>query len=213
MKPPARKAQDEGSGVRPGTEKSRVAGHLSGYSPHEWGCVHGRFQPFHNGHLEYVLRAKARCRRLVVGITNPDPVWVRAEASSPHRHEPEANPFTYFERALMVRDALLEGGMRPREFLVVPFPIHDLDLLRHYVPPTAVHFVRVYSEWEQEKVNRLRARGLVVEVLDPGKEKEFSGSVVRGLMRSGRPWEHLVPDGAAEVARRSLAAARSQTKS
>ncbi len=36
------------------------------------GCVHGRFQPFHNGHLEYVLAAQSRCAFLWVGITKYD---------------------------------------------------------------------------------------------------------------------------------------------
>ena len=33
------------------------------------GMIHGRFQPFHNGHLEYMVAAAARCTRLAVGIT------------------------------------------------------------------------------------------------------------------------------------------------
>ncbi len=172
--------------------------------PHEWGCVHGRFQPFHNGHLEYVLRAKVRCRWLVVGITNPDPTKVRVEALSPHRHEPGANPFTYLERALMIRDALLAEGLRPQEFLTVPFPVHTPELLAHYAPADAVHFVRVYSDWEREKVRRLRDRGFVVEVLDPGREKDVSGAEVRRLMQAGLPWEHLLPYSAASVVRRAL---------
>lgn len=134
-------------GVRAGVESGAGGGGPS----HEWGCVHGRFQPFHNGHLEYVLRAKGRCRRLVVGITNPDPTWTRAEPASPHRHEPEANPFTYLERALMVRDTLLDEGLSPEEFVVAPFPIHDPELCRFYAPAGAVHFARVYSAWEEEK--------------------------------------------------------------
>ena len=171
----------------------------------EWGCVHGRFQPFHNGHLEYVLLAKSRCRRLVVGITNPDPAWVRTEASNPHRHEPGSNPFTYLERSLMIRDALLTEGLHPQELLIVPFPIHEPELLRHYVPADAVHYVRVYSDWEREKVRRLRDQRVVVEVLDPGKDKEISGTEVRRLMRLGLAWEHLVPTGAAAVVRHALA--------
>ena len=38
----------------------------------ELGAVCGRFQIFHNDHLQYVLAAKERCRRLIVGITSPD---------------------------------------------------------------------------------------------------------------------------------------------
>ena len=175
---------------------------------HEWGCVHGRFQPLHNGHLEYLLRARDRCRRLVVGITNPDPARVRAEAASPHRHEPGSNPFTFFERAVMVRDVLLAEGLRSREFVVVPFPINAPELCRYYVPAGAVHFVRVYSDWEREKVRRLRDHGFTVEVIDPGKEKEVSGAEVRRLLRSGLPWEHLVPDSTANIVRGSPALGR-----
>ena len=179
---------------------------MSGELPrYEWGCVHGRFQPFHGGHLEYVLRAAQRCRRLVVGITNPDPTWVRPEPSSDHRHAAGSNPFTYVERALMVEGSLLDEGFEPRDFVVVPFPIQVPELCRFYVPEGAVHFVRVYSAWEKEKVRRLQAQGLPVEVLDRDGEKGISGSEVRGLVRSGLEWEHLVPRASARVIRDVLA--------
>jgi cytidyltransferase-like protein len=172
---------------------------------HEWGCVHGRFQPFHRGHLEYALRAKERCRRLAIGITNPDPSWSRVEQTSPHRHEALSNPFTYLERALMVRDSLLSAGLVEREFVVVPFPIQEPGFIRHYAPPGAVHFVRAFSAWEREKVRRLRAHGFAAELLDPGRIKEISGTEVREALRSRACWEHLLPEASAEVVRRALA--------
>lgn len=164
-----------------------------------WGCVHGRFQPFHNGHLEYVLHAKQRCEQLVVGITNPDPAWIRSESESPHRHLAESNPFTYLERAAMIRDTLLDAGLSPRNFVLVPFPVQNLDLLPHYAPPDARHFIRVYSAWEREKVDRLSSRSLSVEVLDPGKQKTVSGEEVRRLIRADGQWERLVPRATARI--------------
>ena len=179
---------------------------MSGGRPeYEWGCVHGRFQPFHRGHLGYALLAKERCRRLLVGITNPDPTWVNREPLNDHRHTAESNPFTYVERALMVGDSLLDEGLEARDFVVVPFPIQDPRLCGHYVPGGAVHFVRVYSGWEEEKLRRLRTQGLAVEVLDRGKKKGISGSEVRRLIRSGLAWEHLLPAASARVVRRTLA--------
>ncbi len=41
--------------------------------PARYGMVHGRFQPFHLGHLEYTLKALACSQTLIVGITNPTP--------------------------------------------------------------------------------------------------------------------------------------------
>ena len=35
--------------------------------------IHGRFQPFHNGHLEYLRGAAERSDEVWIGITNPDP--------------------------------------------------------------------------------------------------------------------------------------------
>lgn len=35
------------------------------------GVVHGRFQPLHLKHMEYILAAKMRCQKLYIGITNP----------------------------------------------------------------------------------------------------------------------------------------------
>jgi hypothetical protein len=62
------------------------------------GVIHGRFQVLHNDHLKYLLAGKARCRHLVVGITNPDPFLTKEDAAEPRRSEPGANPLTYFER-------------------------------------------------------------------------------------------------------------------
>ncbi len=166
-----------------------------------WGCVHGRFQPFHNGHLEYVLRARQRCERLIIGITAADSAAVRKENASSHRHEPASNPFTYFERLQMIQYTLLAEGLNPSAFAVVPFPIQDPGLIGHYVPKGTTQFVRVYSSWEEEKARRLRDEGFPVVVLEPGEEKKVSGSEVRRLMREGLPWEHLVPRSAAEVVR------------
>ncbi len=66
------------------------------------GMIHGRFQPFHNGHLEYLRGAAALSDELFVGITNPDPRRIKEEPSDPLRHLPESNPFTYVERLLMI---------------------------------------------------------------------------------------------------------------
>ena len=169
------------------------------------GGIHGRFQPFHNGHREYVLRAGRRCERVIVGITAPDPTAALKETENPRRHEPASNPFTYFERLLMIRDSLLAEGLSPGGFALVPFPIHKPELVGYYVPEEVVHFVRVYSGWEEEKVHRLRDGGALVEVLDPGKEKRVSGVEVRRLIGEGLPWEHLVPPSTAKIVCRILA--------
>ena len=89
-----------------------------------YGMVHGRFQPFHSGHLHYTLEALNRSEHLIIGITNPDPSEMQSEAADTQRHTPEANPFTFFERQWMIRAALVGVAVELSRVSIVPFPIH-----------------------------------------------------------------------------------------
>jgi nicotinamide-nucleotide adenylyltransferase len=165
------------------------------------GMIHGRFQPFHNGHLEYMRGAAARCDELFVGITNPDPARIRPETADPLRHLPESNPWTYAERLLMVKAAARDLGLFPERVHVIPFPVNEPELWPAYVPAGVTQFSRLFSDWGGEKLDRLRQAGYEVVVLDEGAEKEVSGAQVREELRSGGEWERLVPPGVARVIR------------
>jgi len=160
--------------------------------------IHGRFQPFHNGHLEYLRGAAARSERVFVGITNPDPQRIREEPSDPLRHLPESNPFSYTERLLMVEEVAADEGIRVH---VIPFPVNEPELWPAYVPAGVTQYLRLFSEWGGTKLERLRAAGYDVVVLDEGAEKAVSGIDVRAAMRDGADWQALVPPGAARVIR------------
>jgi cytidyltransferase-like protein len=166
------------------------------------GMVHGRFQPFHNGHLEYLKGAAGRCEELFVGITNPDPERIKPEESDPLRHLPESNPFSYVERLLMVKAAALDAGIDLAHLHVIPFPVNEPELWPAYVPEDVVQFIRLFSDWGGTKLDRLRASGYEVVVLDEGAEKEVSGADVREALRAGAEWEHLVPPGVAALLKR-----------
>jgi nicotinamide-nucleotide adenylyltransferase len=166
------------------------------------GMVHGRFQPFHLGHLEYLRGTAEHCEELFVGITNPDPERIRPEASDPLRHLPESNPFTYVERLLMVKAAAQDAGIDLARLHVIPFPVNEPELWRAYVPDDVVQFLRLFSDWGGTKLERLRDAGYEVVVLDEGAAKEISGADVRAALREGADWEALVPPGVAEVLKR-----------
>ena len=155
--------------------------------------VHGRFQPFHNGHLEYVLEALSRSRELLVGVTNPDPVPVPEEPASPHRHLAAANPFSFNERSAMIRAALAAASVDLRRVAIMPFPIHEPERWNRYFPAGTTHFIRVFSTWEAEKANRLRARGFAVVELPAPPAKAVSGTEVRRRLAEGCDWRELVP--------------------
>lgn len=168
------------------------------------GVVHGRFQPFHNDHLRYVLAGWERCRHLIVGVTNPDPSLTRPDPADPGRSDASANPLTYFERYTMVRSVLVESGLKHEDFSVVPLPINVPELYCCYVPPDAVFYLTIYDDWGRRKLELFRALGLTVEVLweRPLAEKGITAADVRGRMARGEPWEHLVPTAAADLMKR-----------
>lgn len=169
--------------------------------------IHGRFQPFHLGHREYLQLALERSEQLIVGITNPDPWQIAEEAESSHRHTDEANPFTFFERLQMVRNVLLDDAVPLERVLIIPFPVNLPDRWRYYIPPDVTHFVRVFSDWEQTKVDRLRAEGYRAEILSPGADKAFEATEVRRRLDAGEDWAALVPPGTSRVLRARAQAA------
>jgi nicotinamide-nucleotide adenylyltransferase len=160
--------------------------------------IHGRFQPFHNGHLEYLRGAAASSERVFVGITNPDPRRIKEEPSDPLRHLPESNPFTYTERLLMVEEVAADERIPVH---VIPFPVNEPELWPAYVPAGVTQYLRLFSDWGGTKLERLRDAGYDVVVLDQGVEKEISGIDVREAIRSGGDWESMVPPGVARVIR------------
>jgi cytidyltransferase-like protein len=163
--------------------------------------VHGRFQPFHNGHLVYLRGAAERSDEIFVGITNPDPARIKAEPSDPLRHLPESNPYSYAERLLMVKAAAGDLGLDPARVHVIPFPVNEPELWPAYVPPGVTQYLRLFSEWGGTKLERMREAGYEVVVLDEGLEKELSGADVRAAIRDGGDWETMVPPGVARVLR------------
>jgi cytidyltransferase-like protein len=160
--------------------------------------IHGRFQPFHNGHLEYLRGAAARSDDVFVGITNPDPRRVKEESSDPLRHLPESNPFTYTERLLMIEAVAEDERIAVH---VIPFPVNEPELWPAYVPEGVTQYLRLFSQWGGTKLDRMREVGYEVVILDEGTEKGISGRDVREAIRDGADWGRLVPPGVVRVIR------------
>jgi len=166
----------------------------------ETGVIHGRFQVLHNDHLRYLLAGKSRCRHLVVGITNPDPSLTASDEADPERHEPHANPLTYFERYVMIREVLSEAGLSEQGFSIVPFPVNRPDLYGFYVPLDATFFLTIYDDWGRRKREMFESVGLEIEVLweKPPEEKGLLAGDIRERMARGEAWETMVPPAVAE---------------
>ncbi|WNM63139.1 adenylyltransferase/cytidyltransferase family protein [Candidatus Nitrospira neomarina] len=161
--------------------------------------IHGRFQPLHMGHLEYLLAGKQMADVLIVGITSPDPWLLGEEQAAPERGDPLANPCTYWERLLMVSSSLIESGVSRDEFYIVPFPHSYPERLKYYAPSDALYLLTIYDEWGEVKRQRLESLGLRTSVLWRRKKKVTSGTELRRLIVEGGDWKSKIPSAALKV--------------
>lgn len=76
----------------------------------------GRFQPFHNGHLELVLKALE---------SNTDDLTIFIGSAQESRTD--RNPFTYFERSVMIREALQDFNLKCHRITIQPLYDHPED--------------------------------------------------------------------------------------
>ena len=167
----------------------------------ERGVIHGRFQILHLKHMEYLLSAKMRCKILYIGITHPD--IVSYPATSPqdvHGTIERDNPLTYIERYEMIKNALLEFGVKREEFEIIPFPVSRPELLTQYAPENAVYYMSICGEWDREKYRILKEHGLDVELLWERSEEErgITATQLRDVIAESGDWKQYVPKAAAE---------------
>jgi cytidyltransferase-like protein len=174
-----------------------------------FGYYHGRFQPFHNGHLSSVQKSLELCERLIIGISNPFRTSAHIEDSAPTQvvesfleaRDISNNPWPYWQRTLMILDSLISIGCDLRRIIVVPnlsrtgidvdearFPKNETLVIIH---KKQAHNQYIYEQYKNDGW----------DVLDLGKSIEYvSGSVIRKYIFSGRDeWRNMVPLGTSGV--------------
>lgn len=165
-------------------------------------AVTGRFQPFHRDHLDLVQQALAIADRVLIGVTNADAAELRRHPASPHRHLTTANPFSFEQRRQLIDAALAAAGVAAARYEILPFPLDEPERWPAIVPPGTPQLVRVFSDWEREKVRRFAAAGYAPRVLTGDAATRVSGSDIRRAMQAWQPWQQWVPPGARELLQR-----------
>jgi len=167
------------------------------------GMVHGRFQPFHHEHFEYVLHGISKSEFCIIGITQPDIKLVEECQILPHRGTLEGNPYSFEDRKRMITLSLTSWGVSEKRYKIVPFkidcPAASLPEIKLEFGAEVVHFMRVFSEWEEYKKKLIEDHDMVVEVFRPSHSdymtKNVTGTLVRELISSRRNWKDFVPFG------------------
>jgi nicotinamide-nucleotide adenylyltransferase len=145
----------------------------------------GRFQPFHNGHMEVIRKISKVSETLTIGI-----------GSAQYSHTVN-NPFTAGERYRMISNSLKDTGIT-NAYIV---PIEDLNRYSVWVS----HVVSMSPPFSVVYSNNSLTRRLFLEAGYKIKDSplynrsEYSGTEVRRRMLSDEDWRSLVPKAVADV--------------
>jgi nicotinamide-nucleotide adenylyltransferase len=156
---------------------------INGYG--DRSLVIGRFQPFHKGHLEVILKCAAESDGLIIGI-----------GSAQYSHESN-NPFTAGERYLMIDETLKAEGID--DYCLVP--IEDLNRYSVWVS----HVVSMSPPFKSVYSNNPFTRRLFSEAGYELRDSPlyarnvYSGTEVRRRMIADENWRQLVPKEVAAV--------------
>ncbi len=150
------------------------------------GIFIGRFQPFHNAHLSDIKDILKEVDILHIGI------------GSAQKKGTDDNPYSFAERRIMISKALSEAHIKGCRF----FPVHDVgdDTLWASEIERKLHIknrrseVVIYSgnDWTLECFKK---KGYTIKRI--ALIEGISGTIIRSLMREGKPWEEMVPKAVA----------------
>jgi cytidyltransferase-like protein len=174
----------------------------------KFGYFHGRFQPFHNGHLEVVKFALKHCDALVIGISNPlrsQPVFDETFApdavnSMLNARSPANNPWPFWARLLMIREGLRSADIELQRIIILPnlnntgLPADEIRLPKNL----CVIFVSSKDAHNNSLAQQYVSQGWnTIEI--PEVYFNASARVIRRKIETNESWEDLVPNGTSEV--------------
>lgn len=147
----------------------------------------GRFQPFHNGHLELIRQVLEKCDDVIIAVTGSQFNYIHMD------------PFTAGERIEMIRNSLLESDTSPRRYIILavenqPNVYTWFSYLKAALPPFDV----VYSG--NEYVAMLLAdSGISVVAPKMVSRQTLNATTIRNMMVQCDDWRDLVPAAVCRV--------------
>lgn len=140
------------------------------------GLYIGRFQPFHKGHLNYILQIAKEADRIIIGI-----------GSSQYSRTIE-NPFSADERRMMIE---LSVKKSLDDYVIVNIPdIHDYSRWVEHVEKLCPEFDIAYTGNQIVKT-LLEEKGY--KVLSPKGSRFISASQIRDMISKNQDWQKFVP--------------------
>lgn len=151
------------------------------------GMIVGRFQPFHNGHLQVIEHILTEVDDMIIII-----------AASQQSHQPN-NPFTAGERYDMIHNTLVK---ELKNFRVIIIPANDVKDNGLWVS----HLKRLVPKFDVVYTNNplteylFKEAGIKVKSTPFFDRDDFNAEHIRDLMiANNKEWKKLVPKEVAKV--------------
>jgi nicotinamide-nucleotide adenylyltransferase len=143
------------------------------------GFIIGRYQPFHNGHLEVISQLFKECDELIIGI------------GSALKSHTLVNPFTAGERFLMIDGSLKSKSIQ--NYHIIPIP--DIDRYAIWVPHVESLVPKVDIVFTNNPLTEVlfKERGYAVKNPPIYERSQFSGTEIRNRIIRNESWQDLVP--------------------
>ncbi|WP_371806167.1 nicotinamide-nucleotide adenylyltransferase [Candidatus Lokiarchaeum ossiferum] len=145
------------------------------------GAIVGRFQPFHNGHLQLILEIFQEVKFIKIGI-----------GSSQYSHTAD-NPFSFDERRKMIEAALKEQNIAASSFQIYPIPdLHNISKWTTTMLEILGNFEVFYSnsEWIRQYLSN---HGKKIGALKKINFQRFNGTFIRSEIMADRETAGLIP--------------------
>jgi nicotinamide-nucleotide adenylyltransferase len=163
-------------------------------------CFTGRFQPFHNQHLEVLSALSHKFDRIIIGVTNPDISNLQEHSASLHRHTDDANPFSFESRVKIIKDSIAGSA----DLMAIEIEISRFDLTSPdswQVPADTVFALRIFSPWETSKLALFSDQGYKTLELPAPAIKLSASDIRQSLAADDNIWETSVAPGAISTIR------------
>ncbi len=157
------------------------------------GLLIGRFQPFHNGHLEVVQKALEEVDELAIVIGSTQKFYTTDD------------PFTADEREQMIRAALEQEGItRFRIHQAADIP--DDDTYAAHIKGIVPRFDVVYAATNELNKRLFSEAGYRVRMCR--RYLGLEGTIIRCAMIEDGDWASMVPDAVAAYLKKIKGVAR-----
>jgi nicotinamide-nucleotide adenylyltransferase len=155
----------------------------------------GRFQPFHNGHLDIIKKILKENERVIIVIGSAEKNFL------------PSNPLTAGERFQIIDESLKEAKIPAEKYCIIPVRnVNNYALwvnhINIHVPPytkvyTGSQIVKACYEGKYQRPHEKTKVG--PKIIQIKKALPISATKVREAILNKKDWEKLVPKAAAKL--------------